>query len=247
MLGPIVFVVTTAFTSGSVLEFPPRGFSLRWFAQALNYQPFLDSLVTSTELALAATALSLAVGVPATLAIHRGRLPGRGVVQALYLSPLIVPELVVGLALFQQLVVTLHLENFAALLLGHAVLLLPYAVRVTGATLANLGPSLEEAARGLGASPLYTFRTITVPALRPGLVSAAILGFVTSFNNVPVSLLLQGGGSATLPVTMLGYVQQNYDPMVAATSTLLLAVTVVLALGTERLVGFHRILGGINQ
>jgi putative spermidine/putrescine transport system permease protein len=247
MIVPILFVVATAFSSGSTLKFPPDGLSLRWFGEALAYDPFLESLVTSLQLAIASTAIALLLGVPATIAIHRGRLPGKKIVESLFLSPLIVPELVVGLALFQQLVITARLDNVIVLLIGHTALLLPYAVRVTGASLANADSSLEEAARGLGASPLRTFVTVTLPILRPGLFSAALLSFVTSFNNVPLSLLLQSRDARTLPVTMLDYVQQSYDPMVAATSTLILGATVVIAIIAERTLGFAKIFGGINR
>jgi len=247
MIVPILFVVATAFTSGSTLRFPPQGFSLRWFEAALGYDPFVSALLSSLQLALVATVLALAVGVPATLAIHRGRLPGKGLVEGLFLSPLIVPELVVGLALYQQLVIGFRLDNFPVLLIGHTVLMLPYAVRVTGASLALADPALEEAARGLGASPLRAFFTVTLPLLRPGIFSAALLSFVTSFNNVPLSLLLQSRDFRTLPVTMLDYVQQSYDPMVAAMATLILAGTVVIAVIAERTVGFAKIFGGINR
>lgn len=246
MIVPILFVVATAFTDGETLSFPPQGFSVRWFGEALSYQPFVGSLVTSLEIALLATVLALAVGVPVTLAIHRGSLPGKGLVENLFLSPLIVPELVVGLALFQQLIVTFRIDNWPVLLIGHTALLLPYAVRVTGATLAGSDPALEEAARGLGASPMRTFWTITMPLLRPGIFSAALLSFITSFNNVPLSLLLQSRQTQTLPVTMLDYVQQSYDPMVAAISTIILAATIVIAVIAERTVGFAKIFGGIN-
>jgi len=247
MLVPILFVVATAFTSERTLRFPPQGFSLRWFEAALGYDPFIGALVSSLQLALVATVLALLVGVPATLAIHRGRLPGKGLVEALFLSPLIVPELVVGLALYQQLVIGFRLDSFPVLLIGHTVLMLPYAVRVTGASLALADPALEEAARGLGASPVRAFFTVTLPLLRPGIFSAALLSFVTSFNNVPLSLLLQSRDFRTLPVTMLDYVQQSYDPMVAAMATLILAGTVVIAVIAERTVGFAKIFGGINR
>lgn len=247
MIVPILFVVATAFTSERTLRFPPQGFSLRWFEAALGYDPFTQALVSSLQLALIATVLALLVGIPATLAIHRGRLPGKGLVEALFLSPLIVPELVVGLALYQQLVIGFRLDNFPVLLIGHTVLMLPYAVRVTGASLALADSALEEAARGLGASPLRAFFTVTLPLLRPGIFSAALLSFVTSFNNVPLSLLLQSRDFRTLPVTMLDYVQQSYDPMVAAMATLILAGTVVIAVIAERTVGFAKIFGGINR
>ena len=231
MIVPILFVVVTAFSAGSTLRFPPEGWSLRWFSEALSYQPFMTSL---------------ALGVPVTLAIHRGRLPGKGLVEGLFLSPLIVPELVVGLALYQQLMVGLGWDNFEVLLFGHTVLMFPYAVRVTGASLALIDPSVEEAARGLGASPLRTFFTVTLPLLRPGIISAALLSFIASFNNVPLSLLLQSRDFRTLPVVMLDYVQQNYTPIIAAISVLILAGTVLIAIITERTLGFAKVFGGIN-
>jgi len=247
MIVPILFVVATAFTGGETLRFPPEGVSLRWFEAALAYEPFIGALVSSLQLAVLATIIALLVGVPVTLAIHRGHIPGKGLVEGLFLSPLIVPELVVGLALYQQLMIGLRLDNFETLLIGHTVLMLPYAVRVTVASLALADPALEEAARGLGASPLRAFFTVTLPLLRPGIFSAALLSFVTSFNNVPLSLLLQSRDFRTLPVTMLDYVQQSYDPMVAAMATLILAGTIVVAVIAERTVGFAKIFGGINR
>jgi len=247
MIVPILFVVATAFTGGRTLTFPPQGLSLQWFEKAVTYAPFTGALVSSLQLAVLATVIALAVGVPVTLAIHRGRLPGKGLIEGMFLSPLIVPELVVGLALYQQLMIGFGLANFPTLLIGHTALMMPYAVRVTGASLALADPSLEEAARGLGASPVRAFFTVTLPLLRPGIFSAALLSFVTSFNNVPLSLLLQSRDFRTLPVTMLDYVQQSYDPMVAAMATLILAATVVVAVVAERTVGFAKIFGGINK
>jgi putative spermidine/putrescine transport system permease protein len=247
MIGPVIFVVAVAFTAGSTITFPPEGFSLRWFGAAAAYGPFLDGLWTSLLVAAGATVIALAVGVPATLAIHRGRLPGRSVIQNLFLSPIVLPELVLGLALYQQLMVGLGVTASGVLLIGHTLLLLPYAVRVTGASLTLADPALEEAARGLGAGPIATFFRVTLPVLRPGIAAAAVLGFVTSFNNVPLSLLLQGSGTATLPVAMLQYVQTSYDPVVAAVSVVLLAASVVVAVIAERLVGFNKIFGGIGS
>jgi putative spermidine/putrescine transport system permease protein len=247
MIGPVLFVVAVAFTSGTTITFPPEGFSFRWFGAAASYRPFLDGLGTSLLVAAGATLIALAVGIPATLAIHRGRLPGRALIQNLFLTPVVLPELVLGLALYQQLMVGLGISASGVLLIGHTILLLPYAVRVTGASLMLADPALEEAARGLGAGPATTFLRVTLPVLRPGIAAAAVLGFVTSFNNVPLSLLLQGPGTSTLPVAMLQYVQTSYDPVVAAVSVVLLFVSVAVALIAERLVGFNKIFGGVGS
>ena len=247
MIVPIFFVVAIAFNEGSTLTFPPQGFSLRWFAAALTYQRFIDGLVLSLIVAVVSTTLGLLLGVPAALALFRSRWKGRAVVQNLFFSPLIIPELVLGAALYQQLAIPLRLQNYLpVLILGHTILMLPYAVRVTGASLANLDEQAEEAARMLGASPVRAFFDITLPMLRPGIFSAALLSFITSFNNVPLSLLLTKG-STTLPIEMLDYVAQGIDPMIAAMSTIILAGTIVIAFIAERTVGFAQIFGGINR
>ncbi|MFT3877200.1 MAG: ABC transporter permease [Propioniciclava sp.] len=247
MIVPIFFVVAIAFNEGSTLSFPPTGLSLHWFAAALTYQRFTDGLVMSLIVALTSTALGLLLGVPAALALARSRFKGRAAVQQLFFSPLIIPELVLGAALYQQLAIPLRLQNYLpVLILGHTILMLPYAVRVTGAALANLDGQAEEAARMLGASPVRAFFDITLPLLRPGIFSAALLSFITSFNNVPLSLLLTKG-SSTLPIAMLDYVAQGIDPMIAAMSTLILLGTIVIAFIAERTVGFAQIFGGINR
>ena len=142
--------------------------------------------MTSLIVAVVATFLGLALGVPAALALARSNLKAKAAIQNVFLSPLIVPELVLGAALYQQLAIPLRLQNYLpVLILGHTILMLPYAVRVTGASLANLDAQAEEAARMLGASPVRFF-DVTLPMLRPGIFSAALLSFITSFNNVPL-------------------------------------------------------------
>lgn len=243
MLGPVVILLGVAFTAGSTLTFPPEGLSLRWFAAALDYPPFISSLGTSLLVAAAATVDALVLGVPATLALQRGSVRGRAALENLFMTPIIVPELVLGLALFQQLMVGMQITALGTLVIGHTVLLLPYTVRVVGASLALADPKLEEAARGLGAGPVRTFFQVTLPVMRPGIISATILAFITSLNNVPLSLLLTGPGVATLPIEMLNYVQSSFDPVVAAVSVVLLALSVAVALLTERLVGFNKVFG----
>ncbi|MBN6051143.1 ABC transporter permease [Nonomuraea sp. RK-328] len=238
LLGPILLVAGVALTAGDTIEFPPRGLSLRWFAKALSYGPFLDALRTSLLVAVAGTVLALALGLPVALALGRGGARPRGAIGTLFTLPVIVPELVLGYALFQTLMVTFRVSAFGALLAGHTVLLLPYAVRVTGASLAQADRSLEEAARGLGAGGWATFTRVTLPVIAPGVAAACVLSLVTSFNNVPLSLLLNGPGTTTLPVAMLHHVEFAFDPLVAAVCTLLLVLAVAVMLVTERLAGF---------
>lgn len=241
LLGPILVVVATSFSPNSGLEFPPSGLSLQWYEKALTYGPFRAAAMTSVIVALIGTLLALAVGVPAALALQRYEFKGKAALQSFFLSPVIVPEIVVGLALLQQVMVAFQLTALWALILGHTVVLIPYAVRVTGASLATYDARVEEAARGLGAGALTTFFRVTLPMIKPGILSAAILSLITSFNNVPLSLFLTGPGVSTLPIQMFIYVEFSFDPTVAAISALLLVVTILFAFLTERLVGLKNV------
>jgi len=241
LLGPIAVVVASAFSPKSTLDFPPGGFSFKWFEKAFAYPPFQKAFITSLEVAVLATLLALAIGVPAALAIQRHKFRGKDALQNFFLSPVIVPEIVLGLALLQQVMVVLHIDVLWALILGHAVILTPYAVRVTGASLTLSNPAVEEAARGLGAGPLTTFFRITLPIIQPGIIAASVLSFITSFNNVPLSLFLTGPGVSTLPIQMFIYVEFSFDPTVAAISAMILVLTVVFALVAERLVGLKNL------
>jgi putative spermidine/putrescine transport system permease protein len=126
------------------------------------------------------------------------------------------------------------------LLIGHIAILFPYSVRVVSASLRNLDPGIEEAAISLGASRLRGFLLVVLPNVRAGVGAAFILAFITSFNNVPVSLFLTGPGVTTLPISMLVYMEYYYDPTIAALSTLLILFSVALVQGAERLLGLSR-------
>jgi putative spermidine/putrescine transport system permease protein len=238
---PAVIVVAASFTSGDTLRFPPDGFSLRWYWRAFESRPFMDALWTSTRLAFVATAISLSVGFAAAFAIDRYRFPGRGAFQTLALSPLVVPAVVLGIGLLQFLSWVGLNQTFAGLLVGHLLVTLPYVVRTLTASLLLFDRTLEQAAMNLRAPPWRVLRRVTLPLLLPGLLSAAVFAFVTSFGNVTLSIFLGFAGATTLPVQIFTYVEHNYDPVLAAVSTLVILVTLAVILAVERLVGMEKV------
>jgi putative spermidine/putrescine transport system permease protein len=155
-------------------------------------------------------------------------------------SPIIVPGIIVGLALLRYLVAPLGINVVVALFLAHTALVLPYCVRVVSASLDNLRSDVEEAAILLGSSRLGAFFRVVLPNIRNGVLAAFILGFVTSFDQVPVSLFLSGPGVQTLPIDMLGYMERTYDPSVAALSSLLAFLSIGIMFVAERFIGFSR-------
>lgn len=241
LLAPLLIVFGAAFNEATFLAFPPQGFSLRWFERVLAQESFIRAFLVSLLVAGSATALALLVGIPAAYSIvrHRGTLPGW--YGSTFFLPLLIPEIVFGFSLLKTVIVTLDLPVIAALIAGHAILVLPYAVRVVGASLSSFDFSAEEAAISLGSRPSKTVLTVVLPNIKAGILAAFILAFITSLNDVSISLFLTGPGVSTLPVEVLTYVEQYFDPTVAAVSVLLMLVTMVVMIVLERSFGLSNV------
>ena len=234
LLGPFVIIFIASFGAQSNLAFPPQGFSLEWFQRVFELRTFRDSFNTSLLVAVIATATALVMGIPAAYALVRFKFPGKDTLEVIFASPAIVPGLVVGLALLRFFVRLSGMDVLFGLYLGHTAILFPYTVRVISSSLRNLDPSLEMAAMSLGANRLTAFVRVILPNVRSGIIAAFILAFITSFNNVPISLFLTGPGVATLPIQMMLYMEYYFDPTIAALSTLLIVMTVLIVQGVER-------------
>ncbi|UCA46075.1 ABC transporter permease [Pseudochrobactrum sp. XF203] len=240
LIGPFLIIVAASFSAGDTLAFPPQGFSLKWVYKVFTIESFQQSFVTSMVLAVGGTLVALALGVPAAYAMARYDMPFSETVRTIVSSPIIVPGIIVGLALLRYFVVPVGMSITLALFLAHTALVLPYAVRVVSASLNNLRSDMEEAAVLLGCSRAGAFFRVVMPNIRGGILSAFILGFVTSFNQVPVSLFLSGPGVRTLPIDMLGYMEIVFDPSIAALSSLLAFLSMGIVLLAERFLGFSR-------
>lgn len=240
LLGPFVVVFVAGFSGDETLAFPPRSWGWRWMVHVFTVESFQRSFVTSMVVGLGSTLGALALGVPVAYALSRCRLPGQEVVRTILTLPLIVPGIVVGLALLNHMVLLYDLPVLASLLVGHTALLVPYAVRVVAASLTNLRADIDDAAVSLGATRWQAFAKVVLPNIRGGIAAAAVLAFITSFNQVPVSLFLTGPGVSTLPIEMIAYMETSYDPSIAALSTLLVLFTIAVVAATEKLLGISK-------
>lgn len=240
LIGPFVLICIAGLSAGETLAFPPQGLSLRWVIRVFEVESFRAAFALSMLLAIGATLIALIFGVPAAYALERYNPPGAAAIRNIVTAPIIVPGIIVGLALLRYLVIPMGIGIVPALFIGHTALLIPYAVRVVGASLANLRPDIEEAAVILGASRLGAFRRVVLPNITAGIMAAFIIGFITSFNQVPVSLFLTGPGVTTLPVDMLFYMEFNYDPSIAALSGLLALMSLAIVMVAEKLLGLSR-------
>lgn len=237
---PILVVLPLAFSNDVSLTFPPRGFSLRWFANILARPEFLRAFWISGAVAILATAISLVVGTLAAIAFVRYRFPGRDTLLTLFMTPLIFPAIVLAAALALVLSPVGLVRSVTGLVCAHVVLTLPYMLRTAVATLSEIDRSYEEAAQTLGADRWRTFRYVTLPLLRPGLLAGITFSLIVSFDEFTVSMFLVGPGLMTLPLEMYNYSEFTLDPTLAAISTILVGLTTVAVLVIEKLVGLGR-------
>ncbi len=240
LLGPFIVVFVAGFSGDETLAFPPKTWGWRWLAHVFTVESFQRSFVTSLLVGLGSTIAALALGVPVAYALSRYVFPGREWLRTVLTLPLIVPGIIVGLALLNHMVLLYNLPVLASLLVGHTALLVPYAVRVVSASLANLRVDMDDAAVSLGATRWQAFAKVVLPNIRGGMAAAAVLAFITSFNQVPVSLFLTGPGVSTLPIEMMAYMETSYDPSIAALSTVLVLFTIAMVALTEKLLGISK-------
>jgi putative spermidine/putrescine transport system permease protein len=237
---PLIVVIAISFTRTEYLAFPPQGLTLRWYWNVVSDPTFVEAFILSGQLAAAATTTALVLGIAAALVFARKQFPGSRVLGALFLSPLVLPTIVLGAAILQYASALGFARSFWALFVGHVVLVTPYIIRTTLASLSGMQLSIEEAAQDLGATPAETFFLVTLPQIKPGIIAGALFAFINSWINVEVSIFNSTAQLVTIPVKLFNYIQFNIDPTLAAVSaaTIYIAILVVvaidLAIGIEK-------------
>jgi putative spermidine/putrescine transport system permease protein len=243
LLAPLVVVLLTSFSNDGYLAFPPTHWGGGAYRALLANANFAAGLRVSLLLASAVTLVTLIIGTAAAYAIARYRFPGSGVLLGLFTAPLLLPAIILGLALLLVFAQIGLLATFAGLMLGLALVALPFVVRIVLTALRGIPPALEDAAATLGAPPWRVFIRIVLPLMIPGLTAAAALAFLASFDEVVISLFLVGPRLTTLPIEVFHYVQYRADPQLSALSVVLIGFTLVLILVIERSLGFLRAVG----
>lgn len=240
LTAPTIVVLISSFTSSLSLKFPPPGFSLRWYAELLTSRDLQDMAWRSFKVAILAAVISAALGTLAAMALVRSRSALARSIDAFFMSPLVVPWIAIGLSILLFLNMLGLPFSFPTLVAGHVVVCVPFVLRTTLASLAQIDPALMEASRSLGASPFRAFRKITLPLIAPGVGAGGFLAFVASFDNVPISLFLADARSQMLPIRLWQMIQASLDPRVASISAVLVVLTLLLMLALERLLGLSR-------
>ena len=241
LVAPTVIVVITSFTSAYSLKFPPPGYSARWYAALWNDSPeIVAAAQLSLEVAALATAISTVLALGGALALARRRALWARVLDSIFMSPLMLPTLALGLALLVLFNVLGTGLSKTTLVIGHVAICAPYILRTASASLVQIDPALLDSARSLGAQPWFAFRTVTLPLIAPGIAAGAFLAFMASFDNVAISLFLSDARSEVLPIRMWHIIEANLDVRAAAASGVLIAAAIVLMLVLERLTGVSK-------
>ena len=235
LVAPILVIVVVSFSSANYLSFPPPGFSLRWYADYLDQPGWVHATILSIWTAACVTIIASILGTAAAIGLVRGRLPAKRLLNACILSPLIVPGIVVAIGVYFFYVQIGLIGSPLAIIAAHSALAAPFVVLNVSATLYGFNQRLEQAAQNLGATRWQTFRYITLPIVKPGIVAGALLAFVTSFDELIVALFVSGTGAVTLPRKMWDSIRFGLEPTIASVSVLTTVVSVLAFLSAELL------------
>lgn len=242
---PILLVLILGISSAPGIEFPPPGFSLAHYRQILESPEWRASLGISLIVASASALLATILGTLAAVGLARIRLPGRVMLIAVVIAPIVIPTAVWGLGLRFLLEQLGLIGGFTGLILGHTVLTAPLVFVAVSISLRSLPPRLLYAALSLGADAVDAFRTITVPLMMPGVVAGVMIAFITSFGEVALSFLLQGTGLDPLPVSMFDAARVNVDASQAAVGSVFIVVAILVTIGIAAVRRWHDRLWGI--
>ena len=228
LFSPILTVVFMSFVSSKYSTFPLGGMTFKWYKMAAVDQNILSAFKTSLMISITATIFATCIGMLAAIGIVRGRFRGKEILNATFLSPMIIPEIITGIALLSFATI-LHIEGGILLIVvAHILIGLPFVLTIVSARLYGFDRSLEEAAMDLGANEVTTFRRITLPLILPGIIGGALLAFTVSFDNFMITYLLAGPGVTTIPIQIYSMVRFEITPKIHAVSTLIVLISMSL-------------------
>lgn len=239
IMAPLIVIIASSFTSAGYVSFPPIGFSLRWYEEILGRPEFLESFQVSVVIAIVSAGGATLVGTSAALAVARYDFPGRALLATFFLSPLMLPTIVIGIALLIFVNGLGVPRTMWGLVVGHIVITVPFVIRLVGASLAGFDQSLERAAINLGASPWTAFRKITLPIIKSGVAAGAAFAAIVSFDDISVALFMSSPSATTLPVRIFTAVEQSYSPLVPAVSSVTIVLMLILLVLIERSMGLR--------
>ncbi|OZB92220.1 ABC transporter permease [Paenibacillus sp. XY044] len=242
LISPILVIVLSAFSPTEYPTFPPQALSVRWFTAVFQNSDWWDALRVSLILLVIVTPLTVLLGTAAAYGLGRLKFRGREAIQSLMLSPLMIPQVVLGIALLYEFTSLGIINSLTGLVIGHIVVAFPYVIRVVSVSVTGLDPKLESASMSLGAGRWTTFLRVTLPLIKPGMIAGTVFSIVESFGEVSVSMFVSSPGNITIPVRIFSYIDQTFDPSVNAISVLFIAVAVIALIIIDKSVGLTKVM-----
>ena len=243
LLLPMAVIVLVSFDSGPILRFPPETFSFERYREIVELSGFLDSVQLSIYVALIVVAADLLLGVPAAIALVRGKFRGKAFILGFLQSPMMIPGIVIGISILFYVSFIKQNVSVPLMTLSHIVITLPFVVQITFARMQSADIYLEEAAQDLGANRWQVFRYIILPHLLPGIIGGAAFAFLLSLDNLPTSLFTAPIIDVPMPVYLFRLLIYNIDPIVAPIATLQILLTLLILFIAGRTVGTTEFIG----
>lgn len=244
LAAPIVVVALVSFTPSQYLSIPTTSWSLRWYEALLHHGEFLTALRNSAMFALASSLIATAICIPAAIALARQSFPGSGAIKATLLSPLMVPSIVLGIAFLKFLSVIGLVGTAMGLILCHCIIITPYVLRLAMSAAAAIDRNAELAATSLGADRWTVFRRVTIPLVMPGVISGWLIGFITSFDELTVTVFVASPSTTTLPVKLFNHITETTDPLAASVSGVIIVLAALVMFIVDRLYGLEAMFVG---
>jgi ABC-type spermidine/putrescine transport system permease subunit II len=233
LCAPILIVVVVSFNASEFIQFPPRAWSLRWYQNYFSARQWVEPTLLSLRIAFVTMVLSTVLGTAAAIGLTRGRFRGRRMLEFFFVSPMVVPTIVLAIGLYLLFARFKLVGKPLALYLAHTVVAAPLVIVIVSAALKTTDSAIELAARSLGAGYFRTLWHVTLPAILPAVVSGAAFAFLVSFDEVVLAIFLGGPATTTLPKRMWESVRYEIDPTLTAISTLLVIIPIVILSGVE--------------
>ena len=231
---PVALTVLVSFNGSYFIEVPPTSYSLEWYKNIAKIHKIGEATLISLGIATVAATLAVLMALSTAIAIVRYSFPGKAALTSFLLSPVAVPIVAIGIALVQYFIRLDIAFTWYSLAIGHMVLVSAYPVRTIVASMTLYNTDIEDAAASLGANRWMVFLTVTLPQLRPGIISGFFFAFLISFDNYPISIFLVRGGLTTMPIEVFNYISQNFDPTPAAFSTLYVMIISIIIVFVEK-------------
>jgi len=226
LMAPLLVVFPISFSSSAYLQFPPPGWSMRWYETYVNDSTWMAATFRSIKIAGCTTVLSVILGTLLSFSLVRGRYPGKSIINQTSILPLIVPTIIYSVAVYGLFSQWKLIGHWQAIVLAHTVLAIPFVVIIISAALRTYDISYEHAAMSLGASRATAIWRVTLPQIRPSLISAMFLAFISSFDELVIAMFL-GGSNMTLPKKMFDNIMNEIDPTIAAVSVMQIALVTI--------------------